>query len=195
MPLWRCWKEGASRSRSMPVLKLNFDMSWWPILRLTHQESQSLNLGGYREWLRQPWTVVNLLLLAWIPGGARNLGGKAASTTLCESVSLFTALASLEKQAATMKSFRFSRYDSSQVVEDMDVLMGLRGPPVVISTEDPRTSRFWSSGHHRCQECLRLHGLFRRTVPRRWWSGSAGGYNDPGGVIGETSSSASMATA
>ena len=74
-------------------------------------------------------------LISW---RRKKLRRKAASTTLCESISLSTALASLEKQAATMKSFRFSRYDPSQVVEDMDVLMGLRGPPVVISTEDPR---------------------------------------------------------
>ena len=74
-------------------------------------------------------------LISW---RSKKLRRKAASTTLCESISLSTALASLEKQAATMRSFRFSRYDPKQVVEDMDILMGLRGPPVVISTEDPR---------------------------------------------------------
>ena len=74
-------------------------------------------------------------LISW---RSKKLRRKAANTTLCESISLSTALGSLEKQAATLKSFRFSRFDPRSLVDDVEISMGLRGPPVVISAEDPR---------------------------------------------------------
>ena len=74
-------------------------------------------------------------LIAW---RSKKLRRKAGSTTLCESISLSTALAGMEKQYATLWSFRVSRFDPKMLMEDVEIQMGLRGPPTVIAAENPR---------------------------------------------------------
>ena len=74
-------------------------------------------------------------LIAW---RSKKLRRKAGSTTLCESISLSTALAAMEKQVATFQSFQFSRFDPKSITNDIEVEMGLRGPPTVIASEDPK---------------------------------------------------------
>ena len=74
-------------------------------------------------------------LIAW---RSKKLRRKAGSTTLCESVSLSTALAAMEKQYATMLSFRISRFDPKMMMDDEEIQMGLRGPSTVIAEENPR---------------------------------------------------------
>ena len=75
-------------------------------------------------------------LIAW---RSKKLRRKAGNTTLCESISLSTALASAEKQVATLKSFQYSRFDPKQIAEELgvEVERGLRGPPTVIASENP----------------------------------------------------------
>ena len=74
-------------------------------------------------------------LISW---RSKKIRRKAGSTTLCESISLSTALAAMEKQMATFTSFRFSRFDPRSLARDIEVEMGLRGPPTVIAAEDPK---------------------------------------------------------
>ena len=74
-------------------------------------------------------------LIAW---RSKRLRRKAGSTTLCESISLSTALASMEKQYAMLLSLRFSRFDPRFLAEDEEISMGLRGSPTVIASENPR---------------------------------------------------------
>jgi hypothetical protein len=74
-------------------------------------------------------------LISW---RSKKIRRKAGSTTLCESISLSTALAAMEKQVATFTSFRFSRFDPRSLARDIEVEMGLRGPPTVIAAEDPK---------------------------------------------------------
>ena len=74
-------------------------------------------------------------LIAW---RSKKLRHKAGSTTLCESISLSTALAAMEKQVATFQSFQFSRFDPKSITNDIEIEMGLRGPPTVIASEDPK---------------------------------------------------------
>ena len=74
-------------------------------------------------------------LIAW---RSKKLRRKAGSTTLCESISLSTALAAMEKQYATLLSFRISFFDPKMLMEDEEISMGLRGPPTVIADENPR---------------------------------------------------------
>ena len=74
-------------------------------------------------------------LIAW---RSKKLRRKAGSTTLCESISLSTALAAMEKQVATFQSFQFSRFDPKSIINDIEIEMGLRGPPTVIASEDPK---------------------------------------------------------
>ena len=57
---------------------------------------------------------------------------------MCESISLSTALAAMEKQYVTWQSFKKSKFDPRSIMEDVEVAMGLRGPPTVIASEDPR---------------------------------------------------------
>eukprot|EP00435_Cladocopium_sp_Y103_P028601 s1454_g7.t1 len=75
-------------------------------------------------------------LIAW---RSKKLRRKAANTTLCESISLSTALASMEKQVAVWRSIRFSRFDPKVIAEDIDIEVqrGLRGPATVIAAENP----------------------------------------------------------
>ena len=74
-------------------------------------------------------------LISW---RSKRLRRKAGSTTLCESISLSTALAAMEKQVATMRSFQYSHFDPKKFMDDVEVTMGLRGPPTVIASENPR---------------------------------------------------------
>ena len=74
-------------------------------------------------------------MIAW---RSKRLRRKAGSTTLCESISLSTALAAMEKQYAMLLSMRFSRFDPRSLVEDEEISMGLRGSPTVIASENPR---------------------------------------------------------
>eukprot|EP00435_Cladocopium_sp_Y103_P027783 s3983_g6.t2 len=74
-------------------------------------------------------------LIAW---RSKKLRRKAGSTTLCESISLSTALAAMEKQVATFQSFQLSRYDPKVITRDIEIEMGLRGAPTVVAAEDPR---------------------------------------------------------
>ena len=74
-------------------------------------------------------------LIAW---RSKKIRRKAGSTTLCESISLSTALAAMEKQVATLTSFQVSRFDPRSLAQDIEVEMGLRGPPTVIAAEDPK---------------------------------------------------------
>eukprot|EP00435_Cladocopium_sp_Y103_P008346 s2034_g2.t1 len=74
-------------------------------------------------------------LIAW---RSKKLRRKAGSTTPCESISLSTALAAMEKQVATFQSFQLSRYDPKVIARDIEIEMGLRGPPTVIAAEDPK---------------------------------------------------------
>ena len=75
-------------------------------------------------------------LISW---RSKKLRRKAGSTTLCESISLSTALAAMEKQVAMWKSFQYSRFDPKMIAEELDVEIqrGLRGPPTVIAAENP----------------------------------------------------------
>ena len=77
--------------------------------------------------------VAPFSLISW---KSRRLRRKAGSTTLCEAISLSTALGALEKQAAVLSSMRFSRFDPRKAVGSPEVQMGLRGPPTVIASED-----------------------------------------------------------
>eukprot|EP00435_Cladocopium_sp_Y103_P026323 s61_g6.t1 len=74
-------------------------------------------------------------LISW---RSKKIRRKAGSTTLCESISLSTALAAMEKQVATFTSFQWSRFDPRSLAQDIEVEMGLRGPPTVIAAEDPK---------------------------------------------------------
>ena len=74
-------------------------------------------------------------LISW---RSKRLRRKAGSTTLCESISLSTALAAMEKQVATMRSFQYSSFDPKKFMDDVEVTMGLRGPPTVIASENPK---------------------------------------------------------
>ena len=64
-------------------------------------------------------------LISW---RSKRLRRKAGSTTLCESISLSTALAAMEKQVATWRSFQHSNFDPKKFMDDVEVTMGLRGP-------------------------------------------------------------------
>ena len=77
--------------------------------------------------------VAPFSLISW---RSRRLRRKAGSTTLCEAISLSTALGALEKQSAVLSSMRFSRFDPKTAVGSSEVQLGLRGPPTVIASED-----------------------------------------------------------
>ena len=68
---------------------------------------------------------------------SKRLRRKAGSTTLCEAISLSTALGSLEKQVAMLESFRYSRFDPRTMISIPEVQLGLRGSDTVIASEDP----------------------------------------------------------
>ena len=76
-----------------------------------------------------------MTLISW---RSKKIRRKAGSTTLCENISLSTALAAMEKQVATLTSFRVSRFDPRSLAQDIEVEMGLRGPPTVIAAKGPK---------------------------------------------------------
>ena len=95
-----------------------------------HGWIQAMSTSALNRGLKAPVSL--------IARRSKKLRRKAGSATLCESISLSTALAAMEKQYAAMLSFRISRFDPKMMMGDEEIQMGLRGPSTVIAEENPR---------------------------------------------------------
>ena len=73
--------------------------------------------------------------ISWISWTSRKLRRKAGNTLLCESISMSTALGSLEKQIAFWKSITQSHFNPRSIAITEEVALGLRGPGTVIASE------------------------------------------------------------